>query len=60
MWGKGLAYGISARNAVVIGDNPATDGAGAGALATPWVMVGGRSDITFDHLIRNDQAAVAF
>jgi 4-nitrophenyl phosphatase len=45
------ALGVSPRQAVMIGDNPATDGAGAEALGLPWVMVGGESKLTFDHLL---------
>ncbi len=43
--------GVKPENALMIGDNPATDGAGAEAIGAPWIMVGGRSELTFDDLL---------
>jgi HAD superfamily hydrolase (TIGR01450 family) len=45
------ALSLRPEQALMIGDNPDTDGAGAQALGAPWVMVGGRSEVTFDDLL---------
>lgn len=45
------ALGVRPANAVMIGDNPDTDGAGAEALGASWVMIGGRSAVSFDDLL---------
>lgn len=45
------ALGLRPEQTLMIGDNPDTDGAGAKALGSPWVMVGGRSGVTFDDLL---------
>ena len=34
----------------MIGDNPATDGAGAKAFGVPFVLAGGRSEVSFEDL----------
>lgn len=47
------ALGISPRSAVMIGDNPDTDVAGADALGMQSILVGARSPIGFQNLVVN-------
>lgn len=48
-----ISLGIDPRSAIMLGDNPATDIAGANALRMPSVLVGARGAIGFQDLVRN-------
>ena len=41
---------VEPARAVMIGDNPATDGAGAEAFGLPWLMVGAAAPLGFEDL----------
>lgn len=54
------ALGLRPEQALMIGDNPDTDGAGAKALGSPCVLIGGRAAVSFDDLLydrKRDKAA---
>jgi 4-nitrophenyl phosphatase len=50
------ALGIAPKSAVMIGDNPETDIAGADALGMQSILIGARSNIEFHSLIQNPMA----
>jgi 4-nitrophenyl phosphatase len=49
------ALGLKPELALMIGDNPDTDEAGAKALGSPCVLVGGRSGVSFDDLLYDNE-----